>query len=73
MSERTRKFIGVLACVSFLIVYCLVAMVVGARLLIDMPGWVQLPGFILLGIGWLPVVMKLIRWMQMPVGEEGSR
>ena len=67
MNMRTRKLIGVVATVSFLIVYCLVAMVIGVRLLVDQPVWVQLPGFILLGIGWLPVVMKLIRWMQMPV------
>lgn len=69
MNERTRKLIGVIATVSFLILYCLIAMVVGAKLLTDMPGWIQLPGFILLGIGWLPVVMKIIRWMLKP-GEE---
>ena len=66
MTERTRKFFGVIATISFLILYCLIAMVVGVKLLIDMPSWVQLPGFILLGIGWLPVVMKIIRWMQRP-------
>jgi len=69
MSIRTRKFIGVIACVVVLIVYCLVAMVIGARLLIDQPMWIQLPGFILLGIGWLPVIMKIIRWMLRPVGQ----
>ena len=69
MSIRTRKFIGVIACVVVLIVYCLVAMVIGARLLIDQPMWMQLPGFILLGIGWLPVIMKIIRWMLRPVGQ----
>jgi hypothetical protein len=66
MTLRTRKFVGVLATVGFLILYCLIAMVVGVRLLVGQPVWVQLPGFILLGIGWLPVVMKLIRWMQRP-------
>ena len=66
MTERTRKLIGVIACIGFLILYCLIAMVIGAKLLTDVPGWVQLPGFVLLGIGWLPVVMKLIRWMEMP-------
>ena len=69
MSIRTRKFIGVIACITVLIVYCLVAMVIGARLLIDQPMWIQLPGFILLGIAWLPMIMKIIRWTLRPAGQ----
>ena len=63
MGVRTRKLIGVIATVVVLVVYSLVAMVVGVKLFIGQPGWLQLPGFILLGIGWLPIVMLIIRWM----------
>ena len=66
MSLRTRKFIGVVACVSFLIIYCLIAMAVGVAALVERPLWVQLPGFAVLGFAWLPVVMKIIRWMSEP-------
>ncbi len=66
MGIRTRKFVGVVATVLVLCLYSLIAMVVGARLLIDVPVWVQLPAFIVLGLGWLPIVMKIIRWMGQP-------
>ncbi len=72
MGIRTRKFFGVIATVTFLCLYCLVAMVIGARLLIDVPGWVQLPAFVALGIAWLPVVMKIIRWMERPEPDGGQ-
>ena len=71
MSQRSRKFVGVVATVTFLIVYCLIAMALGASLLVGLPGWLQLPGFVALGIGWLPAVMKIIRWMVGPVGDAG--
>lgn len=67
MTVRTRKLIGVIATVSFLIIYCLIAMVIGAKLLVGQSAWLQFPGFVLLGLGWLPVVMKIIRWMSAPV------
>ena len=51
MGLRSRKLVGVLATVAVLIIYSLLAMVVGVRLLVDTPVWVQLPGFIVLGIG----------------------
>ena len=66
MTVRTRKFIGMLAMLSFLIVYCLVAMAITAEYLLDTSGIVQLIIFIIAGILWLPPVMLLIRWMQKP-------
>ena len=69
MGLRSRKFVGVLATVAVVVVYSLLAMVVGVKLLVAQPAWVQLPGFIVLGIGWLPIVMKIIRWMSPCAGE----
>lgn len=69
MGVRSRKLVGVVATVAVLVVYSLVAMVVGVKLLVGQPAWLQLPGFIVLGIGWLPIVMKIIRWMSPKPGE----
>ena len=66
MTIRTRKFIGMLAMLSFLIVYCLVAMAITAEYLLDYSGVLQLIIFIIAGVLWLPPVMMLIKWMQKP-------
>ena len=69
MGVRSRKLVGVVATVTVLVIYSLVAMVVGVRLLVGQPMWLQLPGFVVLGVGWLPIVMKIIRWMSPRPGE----
>jgi Protein of unknown function (DUF2842) len=66
MKLRQRKFIGILATIVFLIAYALVAMAIGGIYVVGY-GWaVELPAFVLLGIGWVPVAMVLIRWMTKP-------
>lgn len=52
------------AMVSFMVVYCLLAMTLTAEYLLDYSGVVQLIVFIIAGILWLPPVMMLIKWMQ---------
>jgi len=66
MRQRSRKFIGTLATVAFLIVYALIAMAVGGQLVIGRGPAFELPFYILAGIAWLPAVMALIRWMSKP-------
>ncbi len=66
MSTRARKFIGMVATVTFMIVYCLAAMAVGAVWLSGQPAWAQLGFYIAAGIAWLPAVMVIIRWMSRP-------
>jgi hypothetical protein len=66
MQVRTRKAIGMIATIGFLIVYCLVAMAVGAVWLMDQPQWLQLGYYIAAGLAWLPGVMAIIRWMSRP-------
>ena len=67
MTLRQRKFIGMVAIVTFLIVYCLIAMAVGGMVAVGLPLPLEIGFFILAGIAWLPVVMILIRWMSRPV------
>ena len=66
MKLRTRKFIGVFGGVAYLIVYSLIAMAVAGTLLADLNTVVQLIGFCIAGILWLPGMMMIIRWMSKP-------
>jgi hypothetical protein len=66
MSLRQRKFIGMVAIVTFLIVYCLIAMAIGGMVAVGLPMLLEIGFFIIAGIAWLPVVMIIIRWMSRP-------
>lgn len=66
MTLRQRKFIGMIAIVAFLIVYCLIAMAIGGMVAVGLPVILEISFFIVAGIAWLPVVMMIIRWMSRP-------
>lgn len=66
MTLRQRKFIGMIAIVAFLIVYCLIAMSIGGMVAVGLPMILEISFFIVAGIAWLPVVMMIIRWMSRP-------
>ena len=66
MTQRTRKFIGTLGTVGFLIVYSLVAMAVGGQLVVGRGLLVELPFYAVAGVLWLPAVMVIIKWMSRP-------
>jgi hypothetical protein len=66
MKIRQRKFIGFLATIAVLALYALIAMAVGGQYVVGSGAAIELLAFILLGIGWIPVAMVLIRWMSRP-------
>jgi Protein of unknown function (DUF2842) len=66
MNIRQRKFIGTVATIAFLGVYALIAMAIGGQYVVGYGPAIELPAFILLGVGWIPVAMFLIRWMSRP-------
>ena len=66
MKIRQRKLIGIMATIAFLVVYALIAMAIGGQYVVGLGPVVELLAFILLGIGWVPVAMVLIRWMSRP-------
>lgn len=66
MKIRQRKFIGTMATIAFLVVYALVAMAIGGQYVVGYGPVLELAAFILLGVGWIPVAMILIRWMSRP-------
>jgi hypothetical protein len=66
MTVRQRKFVGTLATILFLTVYCLAAMAVGGAFVVGRSGLLEVAYFIIAGLGWLPAVMAIIRWMSRP-------
>ena len=69
MKIRQRKFIGIMATIGFLVVYSLIAMAIGGKYVVGHGPALELPAFILLGVGWIPIAMVLIRWMSKPDAE----
>lgn len=66
MKIRQRKIVGFVATIAFLVVYALIAMAIGGKYVVGHGAAIELPAFILLGVGWVPVAMVLIRWMSRP-------
>ena len=66
MNQRNRKAIGIVATVAFMAVYALVMMAAGGMLVVGRGTVFELPFYIVAGLGWLPVVMAIIRWMSRP-------
>lgn len=67
MRMRTRKLIGTVATVAFVILYALVAMALAqARPLQESAPPVQVIVYAIIGLAWVLPLMPLIRWMQRP-------
>jgi hypothetical protein len=66
MHIRTRKFIGGFLILAVLVVYSLLAMVVGAAVAIEWPEPGRSAFYATAGILWLPLVMVIVRWMARP-------
>jgi uncharacterized protein DUF2842 len=65
MQKRTRKFIGAVAMLAFVIIYALVAMTLAqARPTQEAPVLVQTLIYAVLGLAWILPLMPLIRWME---------
>jgi hypothetical protein len=71
MTQRSRKAIGTVAIVAFIIVYALLAMAVGGIWAVGRGLAVELPFYAAAGCLWLPVVMAIIRWMAQPDRQGG--
>jgi Protein of unknown function (DUF2842) len=66
MKMRTRKAIGTVATVLFIIIYALVIGAFGGILVLGKGILLELPFYIVAGLGWLPFVMFIIKWMSRP-------
>jgi hypothetical protein len=66
MKMRTRKAIGTIATVLFMSLYALIVGAFGATKILNHGIFIELPFYIIAGLGWLPFVMVIIRWMSKP-------
>jgi hypothetical protein len=69
MKIRTRKLLGTIVAVSYLAIYCLLAMVVGNAVVLRFGSLGEAVYFAIAGLAWLPPAMLLVRWMQRPDAE----
>ncbi len=66
LNVRTRKFIGMVALVVFLIVYALVVMAFAVRILPESSKLVEAVFYVAAGLAWTVPAGLLIKWMQRP-------
>lgn len=66
MKQRTRKAVGTLAVVVFVILYSLIMMALGGEFAVGAGLVAELAFYAVAGLLWLPVVMAIIRWMVRP-------
>jgi hypothetical protein len=70
MPRRTRKLIGTLAILMFVLVYGPLAMAVAESRILDAPKLVQTLAYAVLGLAWIFPLMPLIRWMERPDSDQ---
>jgi hypothetical protein len=71
MPRRTRKLIGAVTILAFVMLYALMAMVVAQGRIQDASKAVQAVFYLIVGMAWILPLMPLIRWMERPDPEEG--
>jgi len=66
MPRRTRKLIGTVAILLFVLVYGPVAMALAESRILEAPKLVQTVAYVVLGLAWILPILPLIRWMERP-------
>jgi Protein of unknown function (DUF2842) len=66
MRVRTRKLVGTVVLIVFLVFYAWMAMAIGSGRITEAHGLVQLVYFLVAGLLWVIPAGFLIRWMQRP-------
>ena len=66
MHIRTRKLIGTVVLLVFIVVWSLFAMALAQSVLTDINGLVAAIFYVVAGLGWVPPAMLLIKWMARP-------
>jgi hypothetical protein len=66
MPRRTRKLIGTVAILLFVLVYGPVAMALAESRILETPKLVQTVAYVVLGLAWILPILPLIRWMERP-------
>jgi hypothetical protein len=66
MNIRTRKAIGTVGTVLWLILYALIAMSIGGQYVVGSGIVTELLFYVVAGVAWIPVAMLIIKWMTRP-------
>ena len=66
MKLRTRKFVGMLLTLSWVVSYSLVMMAIGGVFILGKGMLAEIGFYLIGGLAWLPVEMAIIRWMSRP-------
>jgi hypothetical protein len=66
MSVRTRKLIGTVVLLLFLMLYAWVVVAISVGQITEAPGYAQFAYFLVAGLLWVIPAGLLIRWMQRP-------
>jgi hypothetical protein len=66
MDSRTRKLVGTVVLLVFLLLYTWAAVAIGAGRITLAPAWAQFAYFLVAGLLWALPAGALIRWMQRP-------
>jgi hypothetical protein len=72
VTPRTRKLIGTIALLLFLILYTLAAMMTAIVLQVGASKAVELAYYVIAGLLWVIPAGLLIKWMQRPDGGTGE-
>jgi len=64
MHARTRKLIGTFLLFALVIVWSLVGMALAQSALTSINGWLAAVYYVVVGLGWVPPAMPLVKWMQ---------
>ena len=70
MRRRTRKFLGTIVMLAFIIIYGPIAMALAESRIRETPGVVQALAYAFLGLAWIIPLLPLIRWMERPDADE---
>ena len=66
MKRRTRKFIGTVVMLAFVMLYGPIAMALAESRILKTPKLVQAALYLVLGLAWVLPMLPLIKWMQRP-------
>jgi uncharacterized membrane protein YuzA (DUF378 family) len=66
MPRRTRKLIGTIAILMFVLVYGPVAMALAESRIMEAPKLIQTIAYVVLGLAWIVPILPLIRLMERP-------
>ena len=72
MKLRARKALGTFLTIVWMTMYSLVMMAVGGILVIGRGMVLELPFYIIAGLGWVPVEMWIIKFMSRPDPEQSA-